>query len=464
MLIQKSKMDSLLKTYIISFSIVLLYFYIILNNPWNNSNGLTIILFFIISVYALINIASSINKRAYSMDMMHWLFIFIFYGVAGIVQYINNRFVYSIQVDDNKLQMVLLLIILWMFFYKIMYITNFKLRSKRITTKLLEVNLRNNKRFIKVGTLVSLFILIYMINKVGATSFLARNTGKDAFSLNSIAGTLLFTNIARNLVLYIFAISYIHYRNMNYGKLYIILQGLAVLIINSPISMPRYNAGIIYLGILLIMFPSFKRNKRFFVLFLSAFIILFPMINAFRHTSLSEIYFYIPSLLSRTIDNIATNFLHGDYDALSMIINTFDYIKINGISWGHQILGVLFFFVPRSIWNSKPVGSGYTIRVAQGADHTNVSSPLIAEGLMNFGIPGILIFSMFFGKIAAYFDKIYWLKSDITRFIDIIYPFGISMFFFMNRGDLLSSFSFASSHVIIFILLFWLNNLTARLK
>lgn len=461
MLIQKSKMDSILKTYIISFSIVLLYFYIILNNSWNNSNVLTIILFFIISVYALINIASSINKRAYSMDMMHWLFIFIFYGVAGIVQYINNRFVYSIQVDDQKLQIVLLLIILWMFFYKIVYITNSKFRSKRVTIKLLEVNLRNNKRFVKVGTLVSLFILIYMINKVGAISFMARNTGWDAFSQNSFAGTLLFMNIVRNLVLYIFVISFIHYRNMNYGKFYIILQGLALLIINSPISMPRYNAGIIYLGVLLTIFPSFKRDKRFFVLFLSAFIILFPMINAFRYTSLIEINF---DILSRTIDNIATNFLHGDYDALSMIINTFDYININGISWGYQILGVLFFFVPRSIWNSKPVGSGYTIRVAQGADHANASSPLIAEGLMNFGITGILIFSMFFGKVASYFDKLYWLESDGIRFIDIIYPFLISMFFFMNRGDLLSSFSFASSHVVIFTVLFWLNNRTVRQK
>ena len=111
---------------------------------------------------------------------------------------------------------------------------------------------------------------------------------------------------------------------------------------------------------------------------------------------------------------------------------------------------------------NKPLGSGYVVRYAQGESFLNVSSPLIAEGLINFGTIGVILFAYFFGKFTTYIDKIYWKEIENNEldntFIKILYPFLLSMFFFMCRGDLMSTYSFSVGHIITYIFMFWLNN------
>ena len=146
-----------------------------------------------------------------------------------------------------------------------------------------------------------------------------------------------------------------------------------------------------------------------------------------------------------------------------MIMNTVNHTSEYGYSFGYQLLGVFLFFIPRSIWTSKPFGSGYTVRLYQGEKFLNVSSPFIAEGLMNFGMVGVLIMGLVVGRIVKRLDTLYWLRGSSIKNIDnnyigILYPFLLSLFFFMNRGDLMSTFSFLTSHVVVYTLLFYINN------
>lgn len=457
---QRSKLLNLIKTYAVGFLLILFYIYILYNNKGSNFSYPTVLLFLLIAVISLTKIIISVSKKPYTITLLHWFFIFSFLGVAGFTQYINNKFVYGLILSEQRIQQILVIVIIWIISYDIglKRIRNFN-KDYGMVSRILTIRLKDSKRFITFSTIVSVVVLLYVLSKGGLTSTFSRYTGSEAFKKNSVAETLIFSSFLRNLVIYGFAISIVHLKRHKKGLSLVIVQAICLLIVNSPIGMARYSVSIIYLGLAIIIFPALKKGKKFIIIFFSAFIIIFPMINVFRYTTLSDVSF---NLLTQTMEDVSKNFLHGDYDAFSMIANTYDYIKVNGIAFGYQLIGVLLFFIPRSIWPSKPVGSGYIVRESQGKEFRNVSSSLIAEGLINFGVTGVILFGFFFGKICSYLDRLYW-KNESTSiseytYLDIIYPFSLSMFFFMSRGDLLSTFSFSVSHVMVYTLLFWVNN------
>ena len=140
-----------------------------------------------------------------------------------------------------------------------------------------------------------------------------------------------------------------------------------------------------------------------------------------------------------------------------MILYALEY-KYYGITYGSVIGSV--FFIPRVIWFAKPMGSGIMLG-SFGNSFTNGSSPLIAEGLINFGAIGVMLFGFCYGKLVAYLDMYYWkhiYDEQRWTYLTLIYPFCLSMFFFMLRGDLMSSFAFSTGHLVVYSVMFWLNN------
>ena len=63
-----------------------------------------------------------------------------------------------------------------------------------------------------------------------------------------------------------------------------------------------------------------------------------------------------------------------------------------------------------------------------------------------FGIIGVIIFAVAIWFIIKYLDTIYWNiqkeKTKSVNVITILYPFYLWFFFFIFRGDLMSSFSY----------------------
>lgn len=154
-------------------------------------------------------------------------------------------------------------------------------------------------------------------------------------------------------------------------------------------------------------------------------------------------------------------FLSGDFDSFSMLIRAIIVIEQRGIFWGYQLLGSLFFFIPRSIWSTKPVGSGYTVGKILNWDFTNVSMPLIGEFYMNFGQLGVIILAILLGTIlkkldSSYFQHINNSNSHIS-FIEIVFPFTIGFLFFMMRGDLLSSWGYYVGFMVPLFMVYILN-------
>ena len=347
---KKRKISNFLKTYTISSVFLVLYMYIILNSEFNNINFLNIFLFSFIAVFSFSMLVKEFSTCSYSLRMMHWFFYFMFYGIAGFIQYLDDRLVYSLYVNNNTLLYVLTTIILWIIFYslgsKVACKTNYD-KDKGKLTRLLNTEIKYNYSFVVFSTIISIIIAMYIIRKAGISSIFSRATGGTAFKQETMAESLIVTTLMRNIVVYGLAISIIYNKKYKRGKLLLLIQVFCCFIANPPFGMARFNVAIVYIGLMLLIFPKFKNSKMFMIVFFLGFIVIFPMINVFRHRSLNEISI---DILSETMNNISKNFLHGDYDAFSMIINTKNHIDIYGVTYGYQLLGPLLFFVPRSLW------------------------------------------------------------------------------------------------------------------
>lgn len=82
-------------------------------------------------------------------------------------------------------------------------------------------------------------------------------------------------------------------------------------------------------------------------------------------------------------------FKEGHFDSYQSILSV---LNSEIITYGNQLLGVLLFWVPRSIWSNKPIGSGAFMAEITNLDFSNISMNYFAEGYINFGVFGMFLF------------------------------------------------------------------------
>jgi hypothetical protein len=217
---------------------------------------------------------------------------------------------------------------------------------------------------------------------------------------------------------------------------YVVILGI---IANFPSAIPRYWLATFYLGAILFFFKNrFVAQKQMFAsILVGASLLLFPILSLLRFSD-NE----IKAKFALVQNVFSFSFLGGDFDAYSSLCNTINYVSSNGITWGRQLATVLLFFVPRSIWEGKSVGSGALVNKLEHSDFTNFSSPFIAEGYINFGVLGAVFFIAVLAWGITRYDNWYW-QTGKRNFNYLVYPAAIGMLFFMLRGDLLSSFAYS---------------------
>ena len=223
-------------------------------------------------------------------------------------------------------------------------------------------------------------------------------------------------------------------------KITLFLLAILALLAAPPIGMPRFAAASLYLPVVLVFFPFLQKKYRIVFLILFGLLFMFPFLNNFRRFgNNSEISF---------IDDFDLFFLAGDFDAFQ---NFMYVLKYNIVTYGYQLLGALFFWVPRSLWITKPVGSGFYIAELKHLSFDNISMPFIGEAYINFGLLGIIIFPLFLGYAIAYLDKYYNSDHD-SKLFKVFYFILIGLFFYMLRGDLSNSFAYLCSFTTIYFM------------
>ena len=443
---------------------LLLFFITVPVGNSERSNPVVYLTFFINGVLWTALLIKSLVRHPFSFEIIHWFFFLFFFFFAALVQYANNRFPWvGGGISDSTALMANVMLLTWTFFF--IFGNLFRVRSRHhIIEGYLQKDIdKPSKSFLLLLVVLCVAIAASDIALTGFTNLLARATAGRGFSDNQSI-SLLLGHTRRAIVV----MSGIYVASVWTCTRKHFLAGMVIalcLLVNSfPTALARYAMASIYGALLITLFPKLKRNRLFVVLFIIGFIVGLPFLNEFRNNAFEDVNIF--KGLWKAAVGIPNTWLAGDYDAFTTLCMTIDYVTRNGITLGRQLMGVMFFFVPRQFWATKPIGSGAAIAGVSGMSFTNISCPLPGEAYINFGILGIVLFAFLFGWLTRKLDVVFWERGAeaVTRRIDLIYPLLVLMFFFMCRGDLLSSWAYAFANVVIWVLICFLYDVLKHVK
>ncbi len=402
------------------------------------------ILFSIIIITAFIN--TFIRKqKSWSVNKFIWLYVFLFWGIVPLVQYAVGIFPWGVDISPSLAMKANLVTLLWIAVYKITYkLFGGEKRTGSDGPVIQDFSINNLSIIFLI--LYQLLIMAYFFRKTGGPVLLRGDLTSDMFSSGSNT-YLVVTQVFRASSFFATAAFAYWYRSKDSLKSLLLLafSFLLMLLTNFPLALPRYMAGAFYMGLFFILVPDFRRRYIPALLMLFIFLVLYPALAILR----------VPGQSAGEIGMVSsvTPFLTGDFDNFSTLSMTIDYVKENGITWGKQLSGVLLFFVPSALWTGKPVGSGAFIAGSRNWDFTNISCPYNAEGFINFGLFGVVIFAVVMAYIVVRIDAAFYRSSRFS-YLRLFYPVMLGMIMFIIRGDLMSSFAYTISFIVAAFIIF----------
>ncbi len=377
------------------------------------------------------------DNRPFSLFKMYHIFNLFFIGIAPVLQYLeHSRFVGEPEIPYRYKLITSIVFLISTLIYNSLYYyvdNRFSIRYiSFINRRFKTTNFVNN--YFSIFTQITMFLLsvlcfymIFMVNKFNLFSMLFRGgvfTDKIEVAKSL---SLLIDKFFRPLSLVLFVISCMYNRK---SWVFNVVLFILFFVTAFPLGLGRNAAAGFYLPLLLLFVPIFKRKHFFAAMMIFGLLVVFPFLDSFRNFG------------NNTEVELGLNFemftdLHFDaYITLSRVI----YHDI--ITYGYQLLGVFLFFVPRSIWPSKPLSSGQFHAQELGLTYDNLACTYLAEGYINFGYFGVLFFILFLGYFTAVIDKFYWIHESEKSYFNVLYMLVLGMFLFVLRGDLMNGYAY----------------------
>jgi len=404
-----------------------------------------------------------VKRTAYSLKIMNWFFCLFFFALAPIVQYYANQFPWILLRTDSILYRANKLLLLW----TVSVIAGIKLENYRQIHK--RKRYRNQikkytgwkgyERLLPFLTVVNLVNTVSRVLTIGISNLVSRGTNTGMVYSNYDSLSLLISQFIRGIAYFTVAISILQYQYQNRSlKNFVILGMNFIFLIISyfPTGLARYAAAVIYMGLMITYFKSFKNNRYFILIFIMAFTIILPFMNAFRTTQLLDVN--MVKVFQDTVNNIISGWKAFDYDAYTYFTLTIEYVDRHGAG-GHHLLSDLLFWVPRKLWPSKALSGSYEIAHELGL-FDNVSFPYPSIGYMDGGVIGMVLFGIVIGWMMEFVDGYYWNNIDfnnrIVHAFDIMYPVIVIFWFFLYRGDIFYTLCHLVGYMLAWYFLVWL--------
>lgn len=411
-------------------------------------------IFYAITFYAALRLALIIlSEKIKMLETTFYIFVYVFFGIAPLSQVLMHEFPWAGKYySPNLILLAGLTVAVGIIFYEIGLFWGRNKKENQV--------LRPTKVHLKLISSIGIMLCIFTVFARGGFQnlFLPRNELSATIESMQIDTTssLILTVLIRVpiFIAFMFALlKYLDKKNKNILLksntpliLLLIFLGVLTLVVNNPISTSRYWVGTVYLGI---FFTLIRWNRLtqplIIIVVLTVLLFIFPYADIFRNSLDVELEISpLPEIMSGK----------GDYDSFQQVMNVIEYVSYNGLSWGMQFLGVLLFWVPRTIWPDKPLGTGLTVSEEMGFAFTNVSAPLWSEFYINFGIIGVIVMFVLYGYVCARLQINYELSRKLKgiNFYRLFVPIYAAYQLFLLRGDLLSSFSYLAP-VFIFIVI-----------
>lgn len=385
---------------------------------------ITNFLIIILSLYLLLNG----SKFPFSLHSVFYTFSLIFFGFIPLNEY-NNNIIYwgNFTPIFEKYTYGSLLCLASIILFHIIYIYN--ARKKHGIRSLIGSPPIEVRDYILVIISSISSLIIYYLNNFYISSVFVR--GGEYLS-REFSGSTQFL-IYQYFIYPLPTITLVCYLLYSRHKYLIGMILIFLFIISNPATgMARFQAATLYMAVIASAFPSLLRIRHLFsVSLITGLFFINPILNQFRYYSGEGIYFLTSSEFISS----------GEFDSFQNFMTA---IYIDNVTYGRQLLGVLLFFVPRSIWPEKPIGSGARLAEDAGFIWSNISMNFLGEGFVNFGFVGIFVFLVAISVLAEKLDREFWNGTPSGKAIIRIFSlFSFGLFFFMLRGDLMSSFAYA---------------------
>ncbi len=427
----------------ISVLLALIGFFIVVGKPQNAEISVAVMLLFYVNItVSFIQLVKAIKDYPYSFRMMFWLFSLFFFGYAALVRYKAGVYSWNLVPENNEILIANLYVLLW--FVSFWCGTKWK-KEIHLPAKLKKQEERefSENRLILLD-IAAIAAAAYLVYRIGIKNLFFRST--NTANWGSTMKSLLMTHGMKNLILFAAALSVLYVKVNKKCRIIYILTGLAFFIACFPTGLSRYMMAAFYVGLMILAVNKTGKGRWFAYVLVFGLVLAFPAVEIFRY----DFRFHDGNVWNIIISSIKNTYLQGHYDAHQMIISIHRYVEVFGLSYGKQLLGAVLFFAPRSIWPSKPVGTGSTVITALNQySFTNVSAPLVGEAFVNFGLVGIVFVGFILGYVIKRVDDSYWAENNLLSRTRIIYPFSMLYFFFVLRGDLMSSFAYFCANFVI---------------
>lgn len=402
-----------------------------------------------------------VARRPYSLHVMHLFAIFLFMGAASLFQY--TRGILGVPGPISELRQQILpaafATSLWLIGYLVAY------ESRRVIGGRPNGNFLNRPLTLARVMLLAGFALLGLLylasaGLLGATTRGAAESAVADYAIESGAGAysttlyILTSNLARALPpmsLLAALLLLAGDRRRRHLSIYVVVAviGVGTLLVNNPFAANR----MFFSGSLIAFTAPFVlirfRTAWILVLAISLGLAILPGLGHARNSiEFNDALLYLQ--LMSPLDYLTTS---SDVDSLGMTALCQQWIDLFGHTWGRQISGAFLSWIPRAIWTTKPIGTGAMVTEDLGFEFTNLSPPINAEALTDFGLPGTLVFGAIFGLVLSRIDLIYWAKGREGirrgfRIIDVLYPFLLICITFYTRGDLFAATTFTASFVL----------------
>lgn len=442
------------KQTIILIGIFMLVYCVLLMNDILNSNILILLGFIIIGIQSIYEIIK--DNRVISLNKFYWYFQLIFMSITPLGQYISAYYPWGVYIDESDFEMSILFVLIWNIIYSYSYTQKIYIKNNFLSQNMDKYLISRRKTtnafmfFIMLSSVCCFFILIEF---VGFQNLFFRN--ENLLDISNSTINFLLRKFLTAFPAIICAIFLLQKQKNIYINAAIFILFLITLCSNFPTSTTRYWMGTIFLGLFIIKFINNKKSRIMDFIILMSILVIFPIMYIFKT---KNIYDFI--INKYEINDTINSFNTIDFDAFTLIARSIRYVRENGITWGEQLINVVLFFIPRNLWVDKPITTNVLIAGSQNQAFTNLSCPLPAEGYVNFGIIGIILYAYLYAKINRYIDNLYWNDNHINinnTILCIIYPFLCPITIYINRGPLQPSFiqTIALMMPLILISAFW---------
>ena len=341
-----------------------------------------------------------------------WMFVYITLGVVPVAQYLlQKEQYYSLGLNAEYASAVILTgCVSFDVAYRVTKHSGANLTPRLIDEKIAVPPAYLGKRLRAFAVVALILALFYIATAGGPGAFFSSRQDLGIATADALVGegagesTRAFVAAFGKVAPLVSLLSYLVARRLQQLRFLLpdyLLTALllsVVVVVNNPISNPRYWFLAVALGFLFSLSHSKEAHNLFITVGILAAILVFPNSDVTRYANAEERVGY-----GTVWETIAVK----DFDQYTMIANAITFTEDRGFTFGRQLIGVVLFWVPRSIWPDKPLDSGVVFGQWLGMKNTNLSSPLWAEGWTDFGWLGVIALLALLGIAARRLDIAY---------------------------------------------------------